>query len=433
LTIDGVGAAASNSNSNSNNNAEEEKRIHDIIVDEWYDLVRYLVGLGLCICGLIGLYFHQFASYNFLKKYTQSRGTENRIGRVVSCEPLIRNTEKKNKKKKTNGKKAGFSRVLPVGQLQKEDKGDDSSITDYVREQDFERQQQQQQQQKTKEGQSDREITDYLMFVVYSVPTSRSGPLLCCHPIDNDLTINCTNSFSVASCAYDLDRVTIAIDNYRIRSLPPLVSDCDGYNDYNDNQTSNINYIHKNGETEYLQWFQTNTPRPIAADIDLILLKGYPTSACTPELIESHLAQVGTTGKDRERDKQKYCRTVSLLGAALIIAVIILFLVCVFEILSMPNPETQRSIGFSVLGGFFVASVVGAYMFAKLLFEQYKQKVLLSEFAVPSTIPIGVRSNVNAKGSFGGASNIIVVKSTIRKSETRWQPSDEMTAVTRQR
>ena len=99
----------------------------------------------------------------------------------------------------------------------------------------------------------------------------------------------------------------------------------------------------------------------------------------------------------------------------------------------MPNPETQRSIGFSVLGGVFVASVVGAYLFAKLLFEQYKQKVLLSEFAVPSTIPIGVRSNVNAKGSFGGALNIIVVKSTIRKSETRWQPSDEMTAVTRQR
>ena len=444
MVIDGVVAAASDNNNDDDAAAaaaEEEKRVHNIIVDEWYELVRYLVGLGLCIFGLIGLYFHQFASYYFLKRYTRSRGTERRIGRVVSCEPLVRNTSatarKHKKKKQKNGKKAKIAPVLiiPVGEPWEEYKGDvSSSITDYVREEDTE--QRQQQQQQTKHAQSDRGITEYRMFVIYSVPTSRSSdPLLaCCHPMDDDLTINLTSSFSVAAnCApdrLDLDRATVAIDTYRSRSLPPPGSDYHGYNNFNGNLNSNRNYININGETEYLQWFQTNTPRPIDAGINLILLKGHPTSACTPELIESHLAQVGTTGKARERNKQKYCHSVSLLGSALVVAVIVLFLACVFEILSMPNPETQRPIGFTVLGGFFAGSVVGAYLFAKLLFEQYKRKVFLSAFAVPPTIAVGdvVSSNVSAKDSFGGDDSDVVDDSTITTTKTRLQPSHEITA-----
>ena len=49
-----------------------------------------------------------------------------------------------------------------------------------------------------------------------------------------------------------------------------------------------------------------------------------------------------------------------------------------------PNPETQRPLGYWVLGGFTLGSTVCAYLFARLLFEQYKKKVFLSAFTVPT-------------------------------------------------
>jgi hypothetical protein len=65
-----------------------EQRFLDIIVEDWYDLVRYLVGLGFAIFGLIGLYFHQFASYYFLKRCTNTEGTIGKLRRVLSIESM---------------------------------------------------------------------------------------------------------------------------------------------------------------------------------------------------------------------------------------------------------------------------------------------------------------------------------------------------------
>ena len=73
------------------------------------------------------------------------------------------------------------------------------------------------------------------------------------------------------------------------------------------------------------------------------------------------------------------------MGTGLVITIFILSLVCVFQIQEMPHPETQRPIGYTVLGAFFAGSNVSAYLFARLLFEQYKQKVFLSAFTVPFT------------------------------------------------
>ena len=66
-----------------------------------------------------------------------------------------------------------------------------------------------------------------------------------------------------------------------------------------------------------------------------------------------------------------------------IVCRVVLFLVCFFQIQAMPNPETQRPLGYSVLGGFCVGSTVFGYLFARVLFQQYKQKVFLSAFTVP--------------------------------------------------
>jgi hypothetical protein len=437
---------SNNNNNNNNNNAdttEEEKRIHDAIVNDWYDVIRYLVGLVLCISGLIGLYFHQFASYYFLKQYINPKKIEQRIGRVVSCEPLVRHTSetvksiKKNNKSKNKDTK--ISRILPM-------EGNNSIDDKYYQEETLERQQQQQQQKQSQqvlikgggEQQQQQQHTEYRILIVYSVPKTRSDSLLCCDPIiiDEELAISCANSFSLHDdgCAETnssrLGRATIAIDTYRSRSLP----NDDEFNNYNNNNNgrsnnsnsdSNNNNINNNSnnyiyriqsgdETEYYQWFETNTPRPVDANMNLILLKGRPTSACTPELIGSHLAHVGTTGKDGYQN-------VSSLGMTLVFAMIVLLVVCVFEILSMPNPETQRPIGFTILTGIVIGSVVGGYTFGALLFEQYKQKVFLSAFVIPSTITTttttttttnntnttaGILSNVYSKSSLGGISSI---------------------------
>lgn len=413
LTIDVVIVAGEeNSNSDSTSyrtyteDAEERKRAHDVIVEEWYDLVRYLVGLGLCIFGLIGMYFHQFASYYFVKKYSRPRETEHRIGTVLSCEPLVRSTSSRTlsskEKRNKNGKKTQIkASVLPISKRGVKEQGDSgypssSIITDYVREEDIEREGQQlstgtmcaktnQQQQQ----QYNNTSTEYRMLVVYNVPKEHSTSLLCCSCNPNfnsnsnceDLVITCANSFSANNFAPDrLDNIDIniePIDAYRSRSLPLKFKDCNNFD-----RIVHTNYIQRNDDTEYFRWFQTSTPKPIDADIDLILLKGHPRSACTPELIETHLEQVGVRSRN-ESDKQKYYKSILMLGLALVAAIIVFGCVCVIEVLSMPNPESQRPIGFTILGAHLVLSIAGAYAFAKLRFEQYKQEVFLSAFAVP--------------------------------------------------
>eukprot|EP00532_Pseudo-nitzschia_australis_P009825 CAMPEP_0168232060 /NCGR_PEP_ID=MMETSP0140_2-20121125/16929_1 /TAXON_ID=44445 /ORGANISM="Pseudo-nitzschia australis, Strain 10249 10 AB" /LENGTH=479 /DNA_ID=CAMNT_0008164557 /DNA_START=143 /DNA_END=1582 /DNA_ORIENTATION=+ len=414
LTIDVVPVAGEYSDSDSfsssttyTDDAEERKRVHDIIVEEWYDLVRYLVGLGLCIFGLIGMYFHQFASYYFVKKYSRPRETEHRIGTVLSCEPLGRNTSSRTisskEKSNKNGKKAQITAsVLPISKIGIKAQGDSgyptsSIITEYVREEDIEQGQQlgtgtkctksNQQRQQQQQQQQHTSSTEYHMLVVYNVQKERSTSLFCCSNDCNsnsncdDLGISCAHSFSANSFAPDrLDNIDIniePIDAYRSRSLPLKFKDCNNFD-----RIVHTNYIPRNDDTEYFRWFQTSTPKSIDADIDLILLKGHPRSACTPELIETHLEQVGIRSR-KESDKRKYYKSISMLGLALVVTIIVFAFVCVIEVLSMPNPESQRPIGFTILGAHLVLSIAGAYIFAKWRFEQYKQEVFLSAFAVP--------------------------------------------------
>lgn len=347
---------------------EEESRLREIIVDSWYELVRYLVGLGMCIFALIGLYFHQFASYYFVKKYTKPRETERRIGRVVCCEPLLSSTsipDMKSKIKRIKKKKKHHG--VAVQTFKGDLEGDRESTTDYIRE----------------EGLGTFEQKNYRMLVVYKVPNSRSDSFLCCGPSEKNLAaLNCTNSF--ATCASgisvisDDDSAHEKINAYRTRSIPPLE---DNAYDLNERLSGSMDYMHSNDECEYFQWFETETYKHVDSPIDLILLQGQPTSACTPEVLEAHLEQVG---KSHEGPKG-CCKSIPTVGTGLAITIIVLSLVCFFQIQEMPHPETQRPIGYTVLGGFFGGSLVGAYLFARLLFEQYKQKVFLSAFTVPIT------------------------------------------------
>mmetsp|Transcript_96929 Transcript_96929/g.196917 ORF Transcript_96929/g.196917 Transcript_96929/m.196917 type:complete len:432 (-) Transcript_96929:89-1384(-) len=390
LLVNGVCAASnntnstSNSNNNSNNNityfdAEEEERIRELIEDEWYNLARYLIGLALCIFGLIGMYFHQFASYCFLKRYIRPRETERRIGRVVVCEPLLRCisvTEKR--KKKRNLYHGDLRKTASGGEVAKTGS---SCTTDYVREEDIHK---------------DENVTGYRILVVYYVPKSSSAPFLCCNTNTENMniTIHCTNSFSVHSCASevrDTGDIEDAIKTYRTRSLPATGSDRHSYNELNGKICNGMKLMYgQNNEIEYFKWYETSTAKPVDTPIDLILLKGHPTSACTPELIDSHLEQVGTTGKENKGVEEKYCKSISLMGLSLVVAMIILLLASVFVVLEMPNPDAQRPIGFTVVGVFFAVSTLCAYLCAKVLFEQYKQTTFFSAFTVPSTVPSNV-------------------------------------------
>lgn len=436
LTIHGVSGTTNddddyyNYSSSNEYDSEEEERIREILVDDWYDLIRYLVGLGFCISGLIGLYFHQFASYYFLKKYTRPRETERRIGRVLSCEPILSSTciavkknrskEKKKKEKKNKNKFHG----VPVPTF----RGDDNRATDYVREEDWEHLGYVQQQEKP-----DQEFTDYRMLVVYKVPLPWSSPLLLCYgPIgalpERKLVIDCTNSCGETCCnsgSSDIDNIPEVIDTYRSRSLPHMGNNNDGnYDSYNVHfngrlTSSNMNYMNSNGECEYFQWFETNKPQPIDSDIDLILLKGKPTSACTPELLELHLEQVGKAHDNREEDM--LCKSIPLMGTSLVLAVIVLLLVCIVEIQAMPYPDENRPIAYTVLGGFFAGSTVSAYLFGNLLFEQYKQKVFLSAFVVPFNIDRR-RMSSTASDCTGSIADDII------EEEEQEQASEELAA-----
>lgn len=356
---------------------EEEARLQEEIVDDWYELVRYLVGLGMCIFALIGLYFHQFASYYFVKKYTRPLETERRIGRVVSCEPLLSSTSIPDKKYKTRKERKRKTKRHGVAvQTFKGDIGEDGrSTTEYQLEEDLD----------------SLEQKNYRLLVIYKVPKTRSDSFLCCGPSEKNLAvINCTTSF--ATCASGISGISEndsshgsaheAITAYRSRSLPPPVRDCDSYN-LNEKLSGSMDYMHSNEDCEYFQWFETETYKHIDSEIDLVLLKGQPTSACTPEVLESHLEQVGKSHEGRSEDN--CCKSIPMMGTGLVITIFILSLVCVFQIQEMPHPETQRPIGYTVLGAFFAGSNVSAYLFARLLFEQYKQKVFLSAFTVPFT------------------------------------------------
>eukprot|EP00536_Pseudo-nitzschia_multiseries_P014306 jgi/Psemu1/310819/fgenesh1_kg.684_\ len=330
------------------------------------------------------MYFHQFASYDFVKKYTRPRETEHRIGRVLLCEPILRNTSgtlSKGKKRKKNGGKRKTASVQRIADMEVGAESHLGSITNFVREEDIERQRHQLGMERDK---TEGHCGEYRTLVVYTVPTEPSTHWLCCHPIENDLVISCTNSFSVTGDFLGSER----IDVRRSRSLPPETSQHEDYSHFIGKNVSNSGYVLRNDGTEYFQWFETSSPKAIDSDIDLILLQGHPRSACIPELIESHLEQVGIR-RGEESDKRKYYQSLSMLGLFLVTAIVVLTSVCVAEILSLPNAETQRPIGFTVLGIHFVLSIVGAYLFAKLRFEQYKNEVFLSAFPVPSNIASG--------------------------------------------
>jgi hypothetical protein len=272
---------------------EEQKRVHDILVEDWYDLVRYLVGLGFCIFGLIGLYFHQFAAYYFLKRYTNPNGTEQRLGKVISCEPIKRLASPVLPNDENNNNSSSISI----------DKDDDAS-TWY----------------------GDECSINYRMFVVYTASASTKKGI--CNPCGAPDPNSCVS--------------------------PETLVD---------------------GEIEYFQWFLTSKPMPVDAEVSLILLKDNPKSACTPEVLNSHLMQAFS---------HKNCRTISLMGVSLLLGVIVLLLASVFEILSMPHPEKQRPIGWSILIIFFFLCVITGYIFCKMLFDHFKEKVFLSAIPVPA-------------------------------------------------
>jgi hypothetical protein len=267
---------------------EEEQRLHEIIREDWLDLIRYLSVAGFCIFGLIGLYFHQFASYYFLKRYTSPTGTVRKMGHVLSCESM---------------------RITARSPHSSTEKGNDDKDDN-----------------SPSKG-SDGPMCGYRIFVVYSASA----------PVRKDLC---------SACAPDT-----TTNHHSETSIESLV------------------------ETDYFQWFRTNTAKPIGSEVALILLKDNPKSACTPELLNSHLTQAFTA---------KDCRAISLLGISLVVGVIVLMLASIFEILSMPHPETQRPIGWSILITFFFLFVIAGYVFCKMLFDHFKAKVFLSAVPAPA-------------------------------------------------
>ncbi|KAG7351426.1 hypothetical protein IV203_010786 [Nitzschia inconspicua] len=277
--------------------AEEKQRLNAIVREDWFDLVRYLCGLGFCIFCLIGLYFHQFASYYFLKRYTCQTGTIRKMGRVISCESMT-----------ISARPLTPSNHSGAATEQRED----DTCSDYDC--------------SSLDKENDIPKCGYRIFVVYSASAPiRIGLCTACAP----------------------DTTTISHSTVSNESLV---------------------------ETDYFQWFRTNTPRAIGSEVPLILLKDNPKSACTPEVVNSHLMQAFS---------RKNCGAISLLGLSLLLGVVVLMLASVFEILSMPYPETQRPIGWSILITFSFVFVIAGYVFCKMLFDHFKAKVFLSAVPAP--------------------------------------------------
>lgn len=276
--------------------AAEEQRLHAIIRDDWFDLVRYMCGLGFCIFGLVGLYFHQFASYYFLKRYTSSTGTIRKLGRVISCESIRISSPKS---------------LSPHSSASTEKDEMSGCDEDYSSDH---------------KGDNDDVKCGYRIYVVYTASAS----------IRRDLC---------SACGPDTTTVTHS-------------------------PASNESLF----ETQYFQWFRTNTSRAVGSEVALILLKDNPKSACTPEQVNSHLMHAFS---------RKNCGAISMLGISLLLGVVVLMLASVFEILSMPHPETQRPIGWSILITFFFLFTVSGYVFCKVLFDHFKAKVFLSAVPAP--------------------------------------------------
>jgi hypothetical protein len=280
-----------------------EQRLHDIIVEDWYDLVRYLVGLGFAIFGLIGLYFHQFASYYFLKRYTYTEGTVRKSGLVLSIESM-NNVPRYPLSSATVSEDNNYDDM--------EEAYDDEGMVERGKVQ-------------PKHDSVPSYSTAYRIFVVYSAEAVHRNSLC-------------------AACGPNINSII---------SPEPLV------------------------ETDYFQWFRTSQSFEVGSKVPLILLRDNPKSACTPELLDSHMMNAFN---------RKNCQAITLLGLSLILAIVVLILASVFEILSMPHPETQRPIGWSILIIFSFLFVISGYVFCKMLFEHFKQKVFLSAIPAPTVV-----------------------------------------------
>jgi hypothetical protein len=121
-------------------------------------------------------------------------------------------------------------------------------------------------------------------------------------------------------------------------------------------------------ETDYFQWFRTSQRFKVGSKVPLILLRDNPKLACTPEILDSHMMNAFN---------RKNCQAITLLGRSLILSIVVLILASMFELLSMLHPETQRPIGWSILIIFSFLFVISGYVFCKMLFEHFKQKVFL--------------------------------------------------------
>ena len=489
----------SSRSSSSSNTRSSDGRVLDqadyhpkkwVFHDSWYDLTGYLIGLVVCLCGLVGFYCYQFASYYFIKQYLDPTKTEQRTGRILSCEPIRRrNNNNINPSSSSSSSSTSSSSRQKYTKKRNEIYDADANnnngrsihvfpmageIVDqqYYKEEELQknRKEEEQQQQKRNrlriiKGIGGQPITEYRMLVVYSVPTndpsSISNLCLCsstsCDPvgiIDYTVSVNgdCSSgmshkTYSGAARSSRIDRANIAIDTYyRSTSLPNIDN---VINNNSSNKTPSIFESKQQGPstTQYFQWYRMKEPRHVDECIDLILLKEYPTSACTIEMIHSHLALFDTKknptvhtdvyGRHKydndDTTTRRRCRTVSLLEILIMLAILLLVTVCVLEILSMPgnNLGTQREIGFTILFGIIVGSIVGGYLFGQVLFEQHKNKVFLSAFVIPTKIAVlagttNTAATTTNPTKFTPMNNVVINTTTATTKATYLHNNDEV-------
>ena len=145
-----------------------------------------------------------------------------------------------------------------------------------------------------------------------------------------------------------------------------------------------------NKVVEYQQIYLSDHYHPVNSWVDLIMLKDFPTSACTREVLQEQLLHIEknssptTTTKSSTCRKMMKCGTVKIVTACSIVGFIVLLAFSLSEVSGLSTENGDRSKGYYMVSTAVVGSIIASYMICKALNEHYIRRAFLS--AVPSPV-----------------------------------------------
>ena len=163
-----------------------------------------------------------------------------------------------------------------------------------------------------------------------------------------------------------------------------------------------VSSIGTNKVVEYQQIYLSDQFHHVNSWVDLIMLKDFPTSACTREVLQEQLLHIEknsspATTKSSMFDKMMKCGTVKIVTACSIIGFIVLMVFSLSEVSGLSTVNGDRSKGYYMVSIAVVGSIIASYMICKALNEHYIRRAFLS--AVPSPVQPTTTSSTSTSTS----------------------------------